>query len=292
LSGGEANVLGDDGQITVILFWGTDSEGKVTRSVELLQTLQAIGDSYGDQGVVVRSVNIDKDNRTALAELLKKAGATVPVLLDEQEELYGAYGLYIFPAVAIVNRDGTLKSAVGYTRRISADITGQIEVMLGLKTEEELYKELNPEEVIEPPEHVLKARRRVSLGRQFLDRRLYDMAGPEFEKAVELDPQNAEARAELGAFYVRKGEFDKALSELVAAVELDPDSITARFALGLLYHGKSDFEKAIYELDDVLIMDPSHTRAMRELGAVYEDMGQIDKALEYYKKALEATFKN
>jgi tetratricopeptide (TPR) repeat protein len=292
LSGGEADVLGEDGQITVILFWGTDSEGKIERSVELLQTLQTIGESYGDQGVVVRSVNIDKNNRAALEKLVKEAGTAVPVLLDEHEELYGTYGLYIFPTVAIVDRDGTLKDAVGYTRRISADITGQIEIMLGLKTEEELYKELNPEEIVELPEHVMKANRRVRLGRQFMEKRLYDMAGAEFERAVGLDPQNAEAHAELGAFLVRKGEYDKALSELGTAIDLDPESVTAHFALGVLHHGKKDFEKAIEELEDVLSMDSGNTRAMGELGAVYEDMGQIDKALEYYRTALETTFKN
>jgi len=292
LAGGEADTLGAEGQITVILFWGTDSEGKIERGVELLKTLQSIDERYGDKGVAVRSVNVDRNNQEFVGQLIKDEGIAVPVLLDEEEELYGTYGLFILPTAAIVDRDGTLNTAVGYTRRISAHITGQVEVMLGLKTAEELEKDLNPEEVIEPPDNVLKAARRLNLGRMFLEKRLFEMAGPEFEKAVELDPQNAEAHAELGAFYVRNEEYDKARAELSAALDLSPDSVRAKLALGKLHHGKKEFDKAISELEAVLKINPAHAGAMRELGAVYEDMGEIDKALEYYKKALETAFKS
>lgn len=290
LDGGEADVLGADGEITVILFWGTDSKSKIERAVELLKTLQSIRESYGDRGVAVRSVNVDKGNRDALRRLVEDAGTTVPVLLDEEEKLYGTYGLFIFPTVAIVNRDGTLRTAVGYTHSISEHITGEIQVMLGLKTAEELEKELNPEEVIEPPDNVMKAARRLNLGRKFLEKKLFNLAGPEFEKAVELDPENAEAHTELGAFYARNGEYDRANTELARAVELEPDSIGAHFALGTLHHGRKEFVKAVAELEGVLAKDPTHTRAMRELGSVYEDMGNVDKALEYYRNLLSLTF--
>jgi Flp pilus assembly protein TadD len=123
-----------------------------------------------------------------------------------------------------------------------------------------------------------------------MEKRLYDMAGLEFEKAVELDPDNAEAHAELGAFHVRAGELGKARVELDRAIELAPDSARARFALASLYRAADETEKAVAELDGILKADPTDRRAMRELGAVYEDFGDIDKALEYYRKALSLTF--
>jgi tetratricopeptide (TPR) repeat protein len=290
LGGGEAGALGADGEITVILFWGTDSDGKIERSVELLRTLQGIGESYGDRGVVVRSVNVDKGNRAFIEKLMADEGVSVPTLLDEDEKLYGAYGLYIFPTVAIVGRGGELVTAVGYTRMISEEITGQVEVMLGLKTAEELEKELNPEEVVEPPDNVMKAAQRLSLGRMFMEKRLFDMAGPEFEKAVELDPDNAEAHAEFGAFLVRADELERARAELDRAIELDPESARARFALASLYRGEGETEKAVAELEGILEADPTHSRATRELCVVFEDAGDIDKALECYRKALSLIF--
>ncbi len=290
LGGGETDVLGAEGQITVILFWGTDSEGKRERAVEILHTLQRIGKSYREQGVVVQSVNIDKDNRDALNQLIKKEGVTVSVLLDENEELYGTYGLFIFPTVAIVDREGRLKTAVGYTYNISEIIEGEIQIMLGLKTAEELEKEIHPEDMVEAPDNVKKAARRLNLGRKFMETRLLDMAGREFEKAVELDPENAEAHAELGAFYVQKREFDRALHELTAAIELDPDSVNARLALGSLYRRKGESENAISTLKGVLELDPAHAEALNELGAVYEDMGRVEEALQQYRNALGIVF--
>ena len=290
VGGGMEDALGADGEITVILFWGTDSEDKTERSVELLHTLESIGESYGDQGVVVRSVNVDTENRGFAEKLLKDEGVAVPTLLDVDEELYGVYGLFIFPTVAIVDREGALIAAVGYTRRISVHITGQGEVMLGLKTAEELDSDLNPVAVIEPPENEMKASRRLNLGRMFMERRLYDLAGPEFERAVELDPDNAEAHAELGAFLVRADKLEEARAELDRATELDAHSATARFALASLYHRANETEKAVSELEGILKADPTDRLAMRELGVVYEAAGDIDRALEYLRKALSLTF--
>jgi tetratricopeptide (TPR) repeat protein len=290
LGGGEADVIGGDGQITVILFWSTDSESKLERGVELLHTLQAIGENYGDKGIVVRSVNIDKNNRDVVRQIMERDGITVPVLLDEKEKLYGAYGLFILPTVAIVDRDGTLKTAAGYTRSIAENITGEIEIMLGLRTAEDLEKSLNPEEVIEAPDNILKAQRHLNLGRKFLERSLLDMAGDEFAKAVELDPLNAEAHAELGAFHTRREQYDTALAELEKAVELAPDLVQARFALGILHRKKGETDRAVSEFEGVLELEPAHAPTFSELGAVFEDMGEMDKALANYRKALVIAF--
>jgi tetratricopeptide (TPR) repeat protein len=290
LSGGRAELLGGDGKITVILFWGADYEDKRKRAVALLQTLQDINANYAESGVVVTSVNIDRTDETILKTLVEDNGITVPVLLDKQQEVYGAYGLFVSPTIAIIDRDGTLETAVGYTRRIGKMTTGRVQVMLGLKTEEELDDEVNPEEVVEVPDNIKKSGIRLNLGRKFLERRLIDMAGVEFVKAVELNPENAEAHTELGGFYIRKGELEKADSELAEAVRLTPDSPATHLALGKLHHGKKEFEKAVAELEGMLKIDPAHTGALHALGSVYESMDKIDDALDAYRKTLAIVF--
>jgi tetratricopeptide (TPR) repeat protein len=290
LDGGEANVLGEKGKISIILFWSTDSDSKLERGLELLHTLQTISENYGDQGIAVSSVNVDKDNRDVVRQLIQKDGITVPVLLDENEQLYGAYGLFILPTVAIVDRDGTLKTAVGYTRNISDNIMGEIQVILGLKTVEELERELNPEEVVEVADNVKKAQTRLNLGRQFMDKGLMDMAGSEFEKAVELDPRNVEALAELGGFHLRQKEYEKALSNLSKAIELNPESIDAHFSLGILHRKQGELDKAASEFEGVIELKPTHAEAFRELARIFEEKGETEKALENYRAALRLIF--
>ena len=289
LGGGRTELLGD-GKITVILFWGADYEDKRERAVALLQTLQDIEANYAESGVVAISVNIDRTDEAILKTLIEGEGITVPVLLDKQQDVYGAYGLFVFPTIAVIDRDGTLETAVGYTRRIDKMIIGRVQIMLGLTTEEELDKEINPEEVVEVPDHIKKSVIRLNLGRKFLEKNLTDMAGIEFAKAVELNPENAEAHTELGAFYVRKGELEKADSELAEAVRLTPDSPATRLALGKLYHGRKEFEKAVAELEGILKIDPVHTGALRALGSVYESMDKIDDALDAYRTTLSIVF--
>jgi tetratricopeptide (TPR) repeat protein len=235
-------------------------------------------------------VNVDKDNRDVVRQIIDRDGITVPVLLDEKELLYGTYGLFILPTVAIVDRDGTLKTAVGYTHSISDNIMGEVQIMLGLKTAEELERELNPEEVVEPPDNVKKARTRLNLGRQFMDKGLMDMAGSEFEKAVELDPNNVEALAELGGFHLRQKDYEKALDELTKAIELNPDSAHARFSMGLLHCEKGELGKAVSEFEGIIELEPNHVAAFRELGKIFEKQGETEKALENYRRALSIAF--
>jgi Tfp pilus assembly protein PilF len=290
LDGGDVDVLGGQGQITVILFWSSDGEGKLARGVELLKTLQGIKDSYGDQGVVVNSVNIDKNNRGLIREIIKRDSITLPVILDEKEALAGAYGLFIMPTVIIVDREGKLDFALGYTRNITEQVAGRVEVMLGLKTAEDLESELNPEEVVEIDSDVKKAQVRLNLGRKFIERRLGDLAGKEFEEAIKLDPANAEAHAELGRFYIGQRQYDKALPELEKAIELQSDLVLARLALGILHGRQKQYDKAIPELEGVLTLEPAHARAYCELGAAFEGKGDVDMALKNYRKSLSLLF--
>ncbi len=292
LGGGQSNVLGAKRQVAVIVFWSTDTESKQERALQLLRTLQAAGERYASHGVSVRSVNVDRNNRESLKQLIEQEGITLPVLLDENEEVYGAYGIFILPTVAIVDRDGTLSTAMGYSHNIGESIIGEIEILLGLKTREQLENELSPEETVEAPDNVKKAARRVSLGRSLAENRLLSMAQSEFEQAVELDPHNVEAHAELGSLYVRQKDYDKALEELGKAVELDPESVAAHVSLGVLHRRKGESEKAIAELERVLELEPAHAAASYELGRVLEDMGKDEQALERYRQALSTIFKD
>ena len=52
--------------------------------------------------------------------------------------------------------------------------------------------------------------------------RQYDAALAEFQRALELQPNNATARVFLGAVYRRQGQWDRALTEMARVAELDP----------------------------------------------------------------------
>jgi serine/threonine-protein kinase len=61
-------------------------------------------------------------------------------------------------------------------------------------------------------------------GKQAQAQKLFELAGPNFEKAVEEAPMNADRHANLGWFYAFAGRKDEAIREGRRAVELKPES--------------------------------------------------------------------
>ena len=74
-----------------------------------------------------------------------------------------------------------------------------------------------------------------SLGIALLQARQIDDAIRELEKAVELNPNDAQAQSSLGALYREKKEFGKAIPHLEQAVMLDPKDAQALSNLGVAY---------------------------------------------------------
>ena len=223
LDGEKVSLGSQEGKVVVLLLWSTDTESKRERSVELLRATQAVLDELGDKGVTAISINVDKDGRDAVVEVVEKSGAKFPTLLDSEGEVYGAYGVFILPAVGIIDKDGTLKKAFGYSSDIGKIVDGEVQVLLGLKTEEEVAGSLEPEMVVEKSEELMGADRHMNLGRAMFEKRLYAQARKEFEQAIELEPDRAEAFIELGALLVKEGDYDAALEQLTKGLELEPE---------------------------------------------------------------------
>ena len=281
-----------DGKIVILMLWATDTESKEERSIDLLRTLESVYQEHKNEGVVVLAVNCDNDAKKKVAGIIEQTGITYPVLLDEKAEVYGSYGVFILPTVGVIGKDGTLKGAFGYTHDIDKIVDGEIQVLLGLKTREELEKELAPEEVVEKSKELKDAERHFNLGRVMVERRLFDQAKKEFEKAAEFDPNRVDVRVELGILLVKTGEYDEALTQLVKALELDPDSAKAHSGVGLAYLHKGQLDEAIDELEWASEINPRSARTFYQLGIAYEKKGDRVKALEQYKKALRLIFKD
>jgi len=68
-----------------------------------------------------------------------------------------------------------------------------------------------------------------------------------FKKAIEIDPNFAEAHVNLGKVYYNEGEFDKAQENCLKALQIRPDLLSAHLSLAWIYLlGKSQPREAIY----------------------------------------------
>jgi DNA-binding SARP family transcriptional activator/TolB-like protein/Flp pilus assembly protein TadD len=76
-------------------------------------------------------------------------------------------------------------------------------------------------------------------------------------RALELDPNSADARSALGAIlYLRDREWDAAETELRRAIELDPGLAEAHSVLANLYRALGRYEEGIPEAEEAARLDP------------------------------------
>lgn len=101
------------------------------------------------------------------------------------------------------------------------------------------------------------------------------------------DREGAEVHHDLAVIAMQQGRAQEALKEFQEALSLNPDLAEAHNGLGLIYHwsfgrladAKKEFEKA-------LELKPNYPEAMNNLGVLFADMGEHKAAQALFEKAL------
>jgi len=105
--------------------------------------------------------------------------------------------------------------------------------------------------------------------------------------ATEGDIQKAGAHYKLGISYFNENKIQLAYVEFQKALELDPNDKEALNAIGIIHLLKfEDFPKAADFFRKAIIIDPKFSEAYNNLGVAYEKMGKPYDAIISYKKAL------
>jgi len=124
---------------------------------------------------------------------------------------------------------------------------------------------------------------RLGLGRAHVERRDADAALPELEKAVALDPDNAEAQYQLGwARLMMKADAAGALAPLEKATALEPANPSYLTSLGTALGGAQQFDRAIEVLTTATAM-PEYDKAEG-----FVSLGQAYVNTKKYKDAAAA----
>ena len=103
--------------------------------------------------------------------------------------------------------------------------------------------------------------------------------------------QKAKAHYQLGVSYLNDNNIQPAFVEFQKALELNPDDKETLNAIGVIYLLKlEDYARAIEFLQKALRVDKNYSEAWNNLGVAYERMGRYNEAIEAYKTALQNTF--
>jgi tetratricopeptide (TPR) repeat protein len=117
--------------------------------------------------------------------------------------------------------------------------------------------------------------------------RRYDQALDDYNRALEVDPQDGAAYRDRGNVYGLQRRFDQALEDLNKALELDPQDATAYSGRGNIYSWLRRYDQALEDLNRALELDPQNVRAYLHRGRVYSWLRRYDQALEDLNRALK-----
>jgi serine/threonine-protein kinase len=114
----------------------------------------------------------------------------------------------------------------------------------------------------------------------------WDRSEANFLKAIELNPDNADAHAWLSLQLAVQGRFEEACEEAASAERLDPlSNYIVTISAGVFYF-KRDFEKAAELLERVVARDPSYLMAVWILGGTYSQMSRHGDAVRAGERAV------
>ncbi len=110
----------------------------------------------------------------------------------------------------------------------------------------------------------------------------YSVAWGVFDKA------RAVVHCEKGDSYQDKGQWDKAIAEYNKAIELNPEYAEAYYNRGTAYaQGKGQFDQAISDFTKAIELNPKHAKAYNNRGITYYKLDQSDHACDDFQKACE-----
>jgi len=120
----------------------------------------------------------------------------------------------------------------------------------------------------------------------------YELAIADYSKAIELDPKDAVAYNDRGISYDSLSKYDLAIADYNKAIELDPQNADAYNSLAFLYVTAKnkkhiDGKKAVKLAQKAVELSKGQDPApIDTLGAAYAKLGQFDKAIEAQSKAI------
>lgn len=108
------------------------------------------------------------------------------------------------------------------------------------------------------------------------------------EKAMEMDPESAEALDNMAYQYLIKGDYVKAIELSKKAVSIKPNSASSHNVLGLLYRNEGRIDEAIDEFMIGSSLEPTKVDVYHyNLGSCYEILGLYDEAKKWYESVLK-----
>ena len=108
-----------------------------------------------------------------------------------------------------------------------------------------------------------------------------------YNKAIELNPNYAEAYFNKGVCLSNLNFKSEAIEMYNKTIELNPNFVDAYFQRGYCFYNLKKYQKAMVEMNKVLELDPNYYQAYYEKGFCFQKMKRYEEAIIEISKAIE-----
>jgi tetratricopeptide (TPR) repeat protein len=112
-----------------------------------------------------------------------------------------------------------------------------------------------------------------------------DNALARYQRALQLDPQNAALAVRLGQIYATRRDITNAVSVLESSVKANPNDAELSYWLGYIYRSDNQNEKAITAFQGTLKLDPTNLNALGGLLDIYALKDSSAEAVKLFDRA-------
>ncbi|UCF87634.1 MAG: TlpA family protein disulfide reductase, partial [Nitrospiraceae bacterium] len=159
-------------KLVVLIYWRTEQE----RSLVTIEEVKAIQERYGEKGLEVISIVAGTEDMEAVKKVTKERAVGFPILKDTGRNIYGTYGIRVYPTTLIIDREGKLNKVIpGHAVTYQQRLESQIRHILGEIDDVQMHKALEPKKE-EKGDAELEAELKYNLALKFTESRLFDQA--------------------------------------------------------------------------------------------------------------------
>jgi adenylate cyclase len=110
------------------------------------------------------------------------------------------------------------------------------------------------------------------------------------KKALDLDPELAEAHASRGIVLTQLGQYHEAEKEFEIATQLNPKLFNAYYLGAILLVKEDEKEEAMKWTGKALSIAPNETKVFYNAACIYSLLGEVELGLEYLGKAVDSGY--
>jgi tetratricopeptide (TPR) repeat protein len=161
----------------------------------------------------------------------------------------------------------------------------QVDAVLSLYSQGQIQEALNASETLikdypnSPLLYNIRGACHLALGQ-------LDAAVKNFEQALDIKPDYADAQCNLGVTLKKLGQLEEAVKSYEKTLAIKPDYVEAHSNLGITLQELGQLEEAVKSYEKALAIKSDYADAHNNLGNTLQKLGQLDEAVKSYDKAL------